>query len=63
MVRVKREKAVVVADAATGHALGLEALVKRDSDGFRVEAAITGGRRKQDKRRKTVRCTRAKTKC
>ena len=34
--RVKGEKAVagVVADAATGEVLGLEALVERDSDGF-----------------------------
>ena len=36
VVRVKGETTVVVAvtDAATGQVLGLEALVKRDSDGF-----------------------------
>ena len=36
VVRVKGEKAVVgvVADAATGEVLGLDVLVKRDSDGF-----------------------------
>ena len=36
MVRVNGEKTVVgvVADAATGEALGLDVLVERDSDGF-----------------------------